>query len=149
MKNFRFPLLIFLVIIFSFVQFLDIQIFGVKPDLPLVFIAVSVFFIKNKWEGIFLTSLSAFVLKFSPHPSREILFFLILGILMSLFYKYFPWHSLINSLVLVVLTTLAFYVLLNYPAILSSLFFKELAYNLFVGALLFLIFKFFGFKRTL
>lgn len=149
MKNFRFPLLIFLVIIFSFVQFLDIQIFGVKPDLPLVFIAVLVFFIKNPWEGIFLTSLSAFILKFSPQPSKEILTFLILGILMSIIYKYFPWHSFINSLVLVVLATLVFYALLNYSAILSSLFFKELAYNLFFGAVLFSIFRFFGFKRML
>lgn len=145
MKNFRFILLLVTVFSFSIAQFFNIEIFGVKPNLALAAIIASFFFIKDWWEAIFLAGVSAFVLKFSFQPSKEIAIFFVLAIMLAFLARFLPWNSLINCFVLIIIGTAIFYLCVSgLNLIFSELFFKELVYNLIIGNGLFYFYKLLG-----
>ncbi len=136
----RIFLLLFLVVIFSFIQTLDFSIFGIKPNLALAAIIVSVFFILNIWEGFLLSAMAALILKFSPGFSKEILIFFLIAVAAIIIKKYLPWQSTINMFFLIIATTLLFYAF-SYPSlIISGIFLQELIYNIIITGLTFIIF---------
>lgn len=130
--------MVFFVGLLSFLQFMNFFVFNVKPNWILIAIIVSVFFISDIWEGIFLFLLSALIFKFGPGFRPEALVLPLFGLGAIFFKKYLPWrHFLTVPLLLAVLTAL-FYAFLAPNLILSLIFLKELVYNLIIGEALFL-----------
>lgn len=135
---FKKNLILFLIIIcFSFLQTVDFSIFGVKPNLALVAVIAAAFFISDVWEGIFLTAIAVLILKFSPGFNVEILIFSLIAVASVIVKKYLPWHQIINLLFLIIVSTLLFYVFSAPALIISTLFAKELFYNIITGFIIF------------
>lgn len=132
-------ILILFISAFSFIQFLNVSFFGVKPNFAIAAVVAASFFIFDVWEGVFLIALASFILKFSPYLDNEIFIFFIIGILVILTRKYLPWHHLINNLFLTFAYTLIFYLLLFPNLIVSMVFFLEVIYNILIGFAVFLI----------
>ena len=60
-------------------QFSDIAIFGVVPNFVLVVIVVAALLLRDLWYLLFLLSVAAFFLKFSPSAELEIVTFFLIG----------------------------------------------------------------------
>ncbi len=138
MNIFKLSVFAFLTVIFSFVQFFNLSIFGVKPNFAIAIIAAVSFFVSDVWEGVFLVFLSAFILKFSPYLDREILIFSIAGILAAVFSKYLPWRHLVSNIAVTLLYTLIFYLFLFPAGIISLVFLQEVFYNILISSAVFL-----------
>ncbi|MDI6717576.1 MAG: hypothetical protein QMD86_00785 [Patescibacteria group bacterium] len=147
MRKFRLPTFVFLTIFFGIVQFLNISIFGVKPNFVLTALVVFSFFISDFWEGFFLSAMGAFLLKFSSEPQKEIFAVFVIGMVFSAINKYLPWRPLVGNVIILACSTLIYYAV-SYPfAIWSLVFAKELVYNLILGTVLFLILNHLNFKK--
>ena len=129
--------LIFLTVFFSFVQTMGFSMFGVKPNLALVAVIVASFFVKNIWEALLLVILSATMLKFKPVFGQEIIIFSLIGAAAIFLKRRLIWQPLINCLVLIATATVLFYIFLSPSLILSTIFLKEIIYNLILGVLIF------------
>lgn len=137
MNFFRFLIFGLTAVLLSFIQFLPISIFGVKPNVALAGLIVLFFFSKDVWQNVFLTALAAAVLKFSPQPAKEILVFLAVALAALLVKEYLPWHQFVSGLFLIISATLLFYLALYPKMVLSFTFLLEVFYNLFFGAIFF------------
>lgn len=140
----KLQLLIFfslIAIVFSFLQFFEISLFGVHPNFAIVIISVISAFIHDIWEGIFIVSLSTFILKFSPYFNSEIMVFFILGILIMILSKYLPWNYFINTTFLIFSSSIIFYIFLAPTRIISIVFFQEIFYNILIGGFMTLLIK--------
>lgn len=127
----------FLAVLFGFLHFLPVAIFGVRPNFALAGIIAVLFFAENFWQGALFVSLASAVLKFSPRPSKEILIFFVLALAASFLLKKLPWQHFFSCLFLIITATLIFYLAVYPFAILSVSFAQELFYNLFFGAIIF------------
>ncbi|MBN2197974.1 hypothetical protein JW698_02180 [Candidatus Wolfebacteria bacterium] len=135
----KFFSLIFLVGVLSVIQAFGFSVFGVQPNLALVAVISSCFFISFFWQGVLLTFLAGLILKFSPGFEIEILIFSLICIIAILVKKYLPWRFFFNNLILIVLGTLVFYFLLGISLIPTFIFLKELILNVISGFLIFAI----------
>ena len=133
----KFLILIILVVLLSLLQSTGFSIFGVKPNLAMAAIIISAFFIYEIWEGVLLVALAAFIIKFSPGFTPEMIMFLLIGISAVFAAKYLPWHSVFSSLFLIIVGTLIFYLSFAIKLIPSAVFAEELVLNLFFGGLIF------------
>ena len=130
--------LIFLTILFSFVQTTGFSIFGVKPNLALMAVVAVSFFISDIWEGFLLVLMSALILKFGPEVgNKEIIIFSLIGAAAVFSKRYLIWQQLINCLILLVVATLLFYVFLSPSFIFSRIFLQEISYNIISGIIIF------------
>jgi len=89
-------------------QFSDIAIFGVVPNFVLVVIVVAALLLRDLWYLLFLLSVAAFFLKFSPSAELEIVTFFLIG----------------------ACATTALYAFVDRVAISSLMFALELGYNM-------------------
>jgi len=124
--------------IFSWLPFLILSIFGVRPNFALIFIALIAAFISEFLEGIFLITLYTFLLKFSPHPDKELLIILILGLVSIVFRRFLQLNNLVKFLISVILLTIGFYIFLGFSLI-SWIFIGEILYNAIIGSIVFFI----------
>ena len=129
--------LILLVAVLTLVQSFNFSILGVKPNLSLIAVIAASFFIIDIWEGFLLTAISAFLLKFSPVLTRELIVFIGIAFVVVILRNYLPWRRFLNNLILVALATFAFYVFTAGDFLYSVLFWKELFFNLLFGGLIF------------
>ncbi|MEE8131541.1 MAG: hypothetical protein V3T98_00620 [Candidatus Paceibacterota bacterium] len=143
----RLFIFILLVSLLVFLQVLDFSIFGVKPNLAMVAIIVAAFFVADIWEGFLLVAIAALILKFSPGFSGEILIFSLITAVAIIVKKYLPWRSIINILFLIITATLLFYVFSAPGLIVSTIFLKEIIYNIIVGFFIFAALNYFISKR--
>jgi len=129
--------LILLVAGLTLVQAFDFSVFGIIPNLALVAVVASSFFIADFWEGFLLSAIAAFLLKFSPVLTKEIIVFMVVAFLAVIGRNCFPWRRSLSNLVLVALATFAFYVFTAGNFLYSILFWEELIVNILFGALTF------------
>lgn len=122
----KFLSLVLLIGALSIIQSYGFSLLGVVPNLALVAVVVSAFFIANFFEGIFLVLLSALILKFSSGFEIELLIFTLIGLSAVALAKLIPWHYFVGSLMAVIIAILLFYVFLDPALILSLTFIKEL-----------------------
>ncbi len=136
-------LLIILVSLLIFIQtFFGFSVFGVKPNLALIVVVATFFFIVGIWEGFLLAALAVLILKFSPVVGTEILIFSLIVVGALIIKNYLPWRNFLNFLFLIVAGTLLFYLFLSPKLIVSFLFTKELFLNVFFGILTFAFLSF-------
>ncbi|EKD24106.1 MAG: hypothetical protein ACD_81C00108G0002 [uncultured bacterium] len=131
----------------SVLQFLDIAIFGVVPNMLLVVIVTMALFLRDFLHELFLLSLASFLLKFSPVVNREILAFFFIGLIIILIERKLPWHTLVNGIFLTFFATIALYVFVDRASIASLMFAKELGYNVLLTYALYHGFVFFRLFR--
>src|SRR3989339_620670 len=111
-------------------QFSDIAIFGVVPNFVLVVIVVAALLLRDLWYLLFLLSVAAFFLKFSPSAELEIVTFFLIGAALIIGERKLPWHTLVNGMFLTACATTALYAFVDRVAISSLMFALELGYNM-------------------
>lgn len=136
--------LILLVAVLTLIQSFGFSVFGVKPNLSLVAVIVVSFFIADAWEGFLSAAIAAFLLKFSPAITRELIVFIAIAVVAILVKNYLPWRRFLNSLILISLATLVFYAFTASQFLYSAMFWKELLFNLLFGSLIFAFLLFCG-----
>lgn len=129
--------LIVIVVTLTLLQAWGFDVLNSEPNLAIVSIIATSFFISNVWEGLFLVSVSALILKFTPGLQLEILAFVLMGFFAVLVAKRLPWNYFLSSLLLITLTTSAFYLLFDRALFFSLVLAKELLFNLAVGVIIF------------
>ena len=131
-------LILFLIVgLLSFLQAFGFSIFNIKPNLALIAVIASSFFINNFWQGFLLIALAGLILKFAPGFEKEILIFSLIGLGAVSVRNRLPWHQFLVNLFLIATGTLVFYVILAPNLIISLIFLKELFLNLIIGILIF------------
>ncbi len=136
-----FVLDIFLIAAISLLQSLNLISFaGIKPNLILVFLIISIFSVKDFWQYIVLVIISLFFLNYFSIFSKELIIF---GAIMILAYYskiLFSEHAFFSILLLILFLTPVFYLLIDPLFIFNNfnVFIKELIFNFIAG----LIFSF-------
>ncbi|MFH1346908.1 MAG: hypothetical protein ABIH10_01515 [Spirochaetota bacterium] len=123
--------------ILSFIQSCGFSVFGVVPNLALVAVVVSSFFVANFFEGFFLVLFASLILKFGLGLETGILTFAFIGAAVVVTAKFIPWRYFVGNLVAVIVAVLLFYAVLNPGLILSSVFIKELFLDIIVSSVIF------------
>ena len=136
--------LILLVAVFTLIQSFSFSILGTKPNLALIAVIAASFFVLDAWEGFFLAAIAAFLLKFSPALTKELVVFAAIAVAAVIARNYLPWRRFLNNLILVALATFAFYIFTAGGFLYSVLFWKELFFNLLFGGLIFALLFFCG-----
>jgi hypothetical protein len=112
---------------------------GVKPNLILVFLTVTIFFVENFFL-YFLLVMAAY-LSFKANPILDFTVIILCLIMSAAFWvnKIFPGQALFNLLFLIFLNTTFFYLIVNYSFIINHpfLFFGEMFYNLVLAVILY------------
>lgn len=126
-----------IIVVFGFIQFAGIEIFGVKPNFILAGLIAVIFFVSDIWQRIFLAVLASLLFKFSPEISNETIVFFMVGILAAIAANNLPARPFTGTLVLTAAGTLLIYLFLFATAIGSAVFLKELAYNLIFSSVVY------------
>lgn len=121
----------------SFWQSFGWLLWGVNPNLVLVSLITTSFFLRERWSFLFLAALAGLILKFSPSGREELIIIFLLGIGLAVLKNYLPWNNLLGVLVLIFLGTLIFYLFFGPRLIFSVVFGKEIFLNLALGLLFF------------
>lgn len=146
MKQKKFIFFLIFTAIFSWLPFFNISIFSIKPNFALIFIALLAAFVPELLEGIFLVTFYAFLLKFSPHPDKEILITLILGLALIVLRRFLPVDYSLKFLIGIILSTIIFYIFLGFSLI-SWIFVGEILYNAIIGSIVFFVLSRFKFIK--
>lgn len=113
-------------------QFLSVL--GIKPNLALVVILSSVYFIKDRRFFILLSIIGALLTMMAPGLSPALIISIALPIFFYLIKNIIPWQPLFSTLIFIFITT----IILDYP----NVFLAEIIYNISLGFVLYFIFKF-------
>ncbi len=133
-----------LIAVLTLIQSFNFSILGVKPNLSLIAVIAASFFIIDVWEGFLLSAIAAFLLKFSPALTKELIVFMGIAFVVIIVRNYFPWRRFLNNFILIALATFTFYVFMAGDFLYSVLFWKELLFNLLFGGLIFVLLAFCG-----
>ncbi len=133
---------IFLVILFALLQNTNLlSLSGIKINLALILILALAFMVRNWIEYLCLIIIASILLKAEAGWDWSIIIFTLVTLVIYFLKKFLPWQILLNYLFLVFLSTLIFYLLLDWHFIQNNfiIFSKELVYNMTFGLLLYLI----------
>ncbi len=127
MRNF----LIFAIpIVGALLQSFGVSLFGVIPDLALVFAIAVAFFADSFMKMVFISAITIFVLKFSPGFSFELLFVFIIPILIFSLRERMPWTPFLNALISCIVAIFVFFLIFSFRLIPSLVFLKEITLDL-------------------
>lgn len=126
---------IFLIAIIGLLQSLSLIAFnGIKPNLVLVFLVVSIFSVKNLWQYAVLILISLFFLSYGI-LSKELAIFAGIMFLAYYFKGLLSEHAFFSVLLLIGILTFAFYIISDPSFIFAhfGVFMKELFFNAIAG----------------
>ncbi|MFA5386391.1 MAG: hypothetical protein WC297_01890 [Candidatus Paceibacterota bacterium] len=132
-NNFLTIFCLVLTILLAIIQVTAISSFGIKPNLALIGLIISAVFINSFWLFLCLTAVIAFILKFQPGFDLQIMVFLLIALIIYLLIKYSSWQPFLSINVFVLIFTATFYLLTSSELIFSSIFLKELVYNVIIA----------------
>ena len=131
-----------LILLFALLQnTTHLSLGGIKTNLVLLLILSMAFMVRNWAEYLFLVFLSSIFLRVEQGWDWSIVSIVLVALAVYFFKKFLPWRLLVSYLFFVFLSTLSFYLILDWHFIQNNflIFFKELIYNLIFGGLLYLI----------
>jgi len=128
-ETLRFSILGAALFVAGLLQFSGIAILEVAPNFVLVVIVMASLLLRDFWHILFLLSIAAFSLKFSPSAERDIVSFFLIGLALVVGERKLPWHTLVNGIFLMLCATTALYLFVDRMAIVSLMFALELGYN--------------------
>lgn len=135
---------IVLVFIIGLAQSASLIIFsGVKPNLILAVLVVLLFSEKEFWKYLVFILISLICLNYSVFISKELAIFGLLMLLAFYFKKYLSENIYLNSFLLVLILTTAFYLIIDYAFIFNDpgLFLWELFYNVLISLVFGFLYK--------
>jgi len=135
---------IVLVFIIGLAQSASLIIFsGVKPNLILAVLVVLLFSEKEFWKYLVFILISLICLNYSVFISKELVIFGLLMLLAFYFKKYLSENIYLNSFLLVLILTTAFYLIIDYAFIFNDpgLFLWELFYNVLISLVFGFLYK--------
>ncbi|MDD5431097.1 MAG: hypothetical protein PHP03_02645 [Candidatus Pacebacteria bacterium] len=119
------------------------SVYGIKPNLVMIFLLVESIFMGNFPKYAALSVLGTVFLRFTSGLEREsvVLFFLLIAAF--IFKKYFIKKTLLSAVCLAGFSTLIFYLIADINFIIESplLFVQETVYNVFIGIIFYYIIK--------
>ncbi len=129
---------LFLLIVFlALMQRFGFSILDVRPDIALIGLIASSFWLEDIWEGVSLASLGALILKSNSTLDSGALTFFLIAIIAVIIAKRSPWHSFISAILMFILGTIIFYGVLARELLFSFVFAKELILNVAIGIAIF------------
>lgn len=137
-------ILIAATVILGLLQHLPIfNIFGIRPNLLLIFLLAVCFFEINFLFYLILVLISYLLLRLNFNidiPTLTLSALLILGYWLA---KIFPWQQIFNLMFLIILLNIAFYSIISPQFIMNntSLLMGEILYNLVLGSIFYSLFS--------
>jgi len=135
-NNFLIVLCIIITLLLTVVQATNFSFLGVKPNLALVGLIISAILIDYFWAFFLLATMVSLILKFQPGFDLQILIFLAMSLIVYFLSKRSSWQPFLNINIFVLLFTTIFYLLFSPALIVSSIFLKEMIYNIILTNLL-------------
>lgn len=135
-NNFLIVLCIIVTLLLTVVQTTNFSFLGVKPNLALVGLIVSATLINYFWAFFLLTTVISLILKFQPGFDLQILIFLAMSLIVYFLSKRSSWQPFLNINIFVLFLTTIFYLIFSPGLIASSIFLKEMIYNIILTNLL-------------
>lgn len=138
-NNFLIILCVIVTLLLTVVQATNFSFLGVKPNLALVGLIISATLINYFWAFFLLTTIVSLILKFQPGFDLQILIFLAMSLIVYFLSKRSSWQPFLNINIFVLFFTTIFYLIFSPGLIASSIFLKEMIYNIILTNLLLII----------
>lgn len=151
---YNFKRLIFTVIVLLLAGFIQntalLNIGALKPNVSLVVLIVTAFFITNSLNYLILVLIAGVFLRFEPGLDLANIVFTMIALASFLAIKKMPGQPFLINLFLIALSTFVFYLVLDWRFLAGEAFIVggEMVYNVILGSILFAFFdKFLGYEK--